>query len=77
MHHSFKWWSVRLAALWAGVVGVLIAAPETFLHIWAMLPDELRPDMPPWLRGALVGLLMFGSIWKARLHPQPGTETKP
>ena len=42
-----KRWSFLLSTAGTVVVGYAIAAPEAVLHVWLMMPDDLKAVLPP------------------------------
>ncbi len=81
LRQTFRWWSVRIAAFWAVVVGAITADPALIAHVWANIPEELRPELPRWVKGALTGVILFGTIWGARVIkqtlPEPANGDRP
>lgn len=70
LRQTFRWWSVRIAAFWAVLVGAITADPGIIATAWATIPEELRPELPRWAKGALTGVILFGTIWGARVIKQ-------
>ena len=42
-----KFWSVRLSVIGSALLSVFIIYPEAMLHVWAILPDDLKTFVPP------------------------------
>lgn len=57
--NAWRWWSVRIAALFGVVATYLLAAPETLVQVINSLPAELRGWVPPVL-GPLITALIVG-----------------
>ncbi len=66
---SWRWWSIRLAAIGAAITGTLIVAPESILQAWALLPADMRASLEAY-RG-YIALAAFGLAIVARLVERP------
>lgn len=71
---SWKLLSVHVSALWAVIVGVIVADPMLFVSAWNAIPPELREFLPPWVRWLVAASAMFGTIYLARVVKQPVTK---
>lgn len=65
----YKYWSIRLGALGAAIVSVLVAFPDIALHAWAALPDDLKSVIPPNYM-PLIGVGIFVMSMVAKFIPQ-------
>lgn len=65
---AWRWWSVRLAAVGATGAGLIIAAPEAMLHVWAMLPAELQVGLAEYRTQIALAVFVVAVI--ARLIKQ-------
>ena len=54
----WRHWSLRLGAIGAAFVAWFVTSPETAIAAWAMLPQDLKEHLPPYLVGYF-GLAMF------------------
>lgn len=64
----WKFWSIRLAAVYSAVFAYLWAFPEVAIQAYGMLPDEFKfvpPQMAP-----VIGLVMFFLISAPRMIKQ-------
>ncbi|MFT0547865.1 hypothetical protein ACMHYO_16240 [Allopusillimonas ginsengisoli] len=65
-----KWTSTWFEAAAVAFFSTIILAPEVILQVWAVIPDELRSEIPQsWLKWIGVVLIVGGSI--AKLIEQP------
>ncbi len=53
---AYKMWSVRLSALGAVLMGVVLAWPDSLLYLWSMMPAEVYAYLPERI---VQGLAMF------------------
>ena len=51
-------WSLWLGSVGTALVGWFMAAPESAIAAWAMLPADLKAHLPPQLVG-MFGLSLF------------------
>lgn len=51
-------WSLWLGSVGTALVGWFMAAPESAIAAWAMLPPDLKSNLPPQLVG-MFGLSLF------------------
>lgn len=62
---SWRWWSMRLAAIASLAVGYVLAYPDILLSTLNALPPEMRQAFPPF-----VGFALFAIVSLARLVKQ-------
>lgn len=67
---SWRWLSMRLAALGSAAVAYVLASPEILLTTLNQLPPEIRAIFPPF-----AGLALFAIVAAARLWNQQHRET--
>ena len=67
---SWKFLSVHVAAIWAIVIGGLFADPTLIVTAWNALPVEIRDLLPPWVRYVIAFVVMFGTLYGARIISQ-------
>ena len=41
-----RFWSVRLSLLGSGILAAFFAYPEAMLHVWGLLPADLKTFVP-------------------------------
>jgi hypothetical protein len=63
-HTAWRWWSIRLAALFGLIATYLLAAPETLVQVINILPPELRRWVPPALGPLITGLIVGIRLYK-------------
>ena len=58
-----KRWSFRLSTVGTGIVVFAMSAPETALHAWVLLPDDLKTFLPPnFVKGFGIALFIASNI---------------
>ncbi len=65
-HTAWRWWSVRLAALFGVLATYLLAAPETLVAVIHSLPAELRGWLPPLAGPVLTALIVLVRLYKQK-----------
>lgn len=65
----YKLWSIRLGALGAGVVSILVAFPDVALNAWAIMPADLKAFIPPNYM-PLIGVGIFVMSMLVKFIPQ-------
>lgn len=66
---SWRFWSMRLAALGTAIATVLVASPEAAYTTWSVLPQEVKEMLPPeWT--PLIGIGIFACSMVARVIKQ-------
>lgn len=69
---AYKMWSVRLSALGAVLMGVILAWPDSLLYLWSMMPAEVYAYLPERLVQVLAFVIFLMSalsrIVKQRLN---------
>lgn len=68
---AHKLLSMWVAAFWAGLLGFVASHPGFAATVWALIPAELRPDVPAWGKWLLLSFVAFSSWAAARLVKQP------
>jgi hypothetical protein len=69
-----KWWSTWFQAAAALFFSYLTAVPDAAIHIWTVLPDDVRSSFPPgYLKWAGVACIVAGIL--ARVVKQPRLST--
>lgn len=71
----YKFWSIRLGALGAVIVSVLVAFPDIALNAWVMLPADLKAFIPPNYM-PLIGVGIFVLSMLAKFVPQKKLQTE-
>lgn len=66
---SWRWWSIHLAAIGAAITGTIIAAPESILKAWALLPADMQASLKAY--HGYIALAAFCLAIVARLIEQP------
>lgn len=58
-----KRWSFWLSTAGTVVVSWAISAPETVLHVWLMMPDDLKAVLPPnFVKQFGIGLFIASNV---------------
>jgi len=66
---SWKFWSMRLAALGTVIASVLVASPEAAMVAWNTFPEEFKQFIPPhWM--PFIGIGIFACSMVARVIKQ-------
>lgn len=60
----WRWWSMRLNALAAVLIGYFLASPEVLLVTLNQLPPELRAYVPPAAGLVIFVLVALVRLWK-------------
>ena len=68
---SWKLLSVVVAGAWSAFGAWIIDDPSILATAWLAIPEDLRAVVPAWMRGPLAGLIVFASIYGARVVKQP------
>ena len=64
LHAAHKLWSVRLAAIGTGVMGLLSLVSTEFPGAYAVLPEGLRDKLPSWIAFVLLGVTLLARVAK-------------
>lgn len=65
----YKLWSIRLGALGATIVSILVAFPDVALNAWALMPADLKAFIPPNYM-PLIGVAIFVMSMVVKFIPQ-------
>lgn len=68
---SWKLLSVWVAAAWSAFGAWVLSDPTLLITAWLNIPEDLRAMLPPWIRGPVAGLIVFATIYAARVVKQP------
>lgn len=68
---SWKLLSTWLAAFWSALGAWCAVDPSTLVAVWNLIPDDLKADLPLWLRRLIIFAIAFGSWWVSRVVRQP------
>lgn len=61
----WRLWSVRLGAVGTALAGWFVMSPETAIHVWLMLPADLKAALPPQFVGYFgIGLFVLSMVAK-------------
>lgn len=74
-HRCHRFWSVRLSAVGAVLLTVAQEFPDALSHVWLIVPDEIRSEIPhslvQWLGIAAVAAgIVARLIRQDKLHTE-------
>jgi hypothetical protein len=70
-----RFWSVRLSAVGAVLIGALAAWPDWVIELWALMPVEVQALIPPRLM-PLLGIGIYALTIVARLVRQSSLDRR-
>lgn len=72
----WRFWSVRLSLLGSAILAAFFAYPDAMLHVWSLIPDDLKAHIPAKYAPFIPLSIIFAGV-AARIFKQTNLRKGP